>query len=67
MNASGTRLTVAGSSSLRVVVLKPGKYDADGHVQRFRRGFMPNSTVFYLASLTLSTGGWRPVRDRRVG
>lgn len=39
-------------SSLRVIVLKPGKYDADGHVQRFRRGFMPNSTVSYLASLT---------------
>lgn len=55
MNASGTDLTAAGSSSLRVVVLKPGKYDTDGHVQRFRRGFMPNSTVSYLASLTPST------------
>lgn len=39
-------------AALRVVVLKPGKYDADGYVQRFRRGFMPNSTVSYLASLT---------------
>jgi len=37
---------------LRVIILKPGKYDADGYVQRFRRGFMPNSTVVYLASLT---------------
>ncbi|MES1245341.1 MAG: radical SAM protein [Acidobacteriota bacterium] len=55
MNASGAGLTVSGSSSLRVVVLKPGKYDADGHVQRFRRGFMPNSTVSYLASLTPET------------
>jgi hypothetical protein len=53
--SSGTGLTAAGSSSLRVVVLKPGKYDADGHVQRFRRGFMPNSTVSYLASLTPKT------------
>lgn len=40
------------ASSLRVIVLKPGKYGADGYVQRFRRGFMPNSTVTYLASLT---------------
>jgi radical SAM superfamily enzyme YgiQ (UPF0313 family) len=40
------------STSLRVIILKPGKYDADGYVQRFRRGFMPNSTLSYLASLT---------------
>jgi radical SAM superfamily enzyme YgiQ (UPF0313 family) len=39
-------------SSLRVIILKPGKYDADGYAQRFRRGFMPNSTLSYLASLT---------------
>jgi radical SAM superfamily enzyme YgiQ (UPF0313 family) len=37
---------------LRVVILKPGKYDADGYVQRFTRGFMPNSTLSYLESLT---------------
>ena len=40
------------SPVLRVIILKPGKYDVDGSVQRFRRGFMPNSTVVYLASLT---------------
>ena len=40
------------SASLRVLILKPGKYDTDGYVQRFRRGFMPNSTLSYLASLT---------------
>jgi Radical SAM superfamily len=40
--------------SLRVIILKPGKYGEDGHVQRFRRGFMPNSTLHYLASLTPS-------------
>lgn len=38
--------------SLRVVVVKPSKYDVDGTVERFRRGFMPNSTVAHLASLT---------------
>ena len=37
---------------LRVIVLKPSKYAADGIVERFRRGFMPNSTVPYLASMT---------------
>jgi len=37
---------------LRIVLLKPSKYAADGYVERFRRGFMPNSTVSYLKSLT---------------
>lgn len=37
---------------LRVLILKPSKYDADGHVQRFRRGFMPNATLPYLRSMT---------------
>ena len=40
------------TSPLRVVILKPGKYDVDGSVQRFSRGFMPNSTLSYLQSLT---------------
>ncbi len=40
------------ASILRVVIVKPSKYGADGFVERFRRGFMPNSTVPYLASLT---------------
>ena len=37
---------------LRVVIVKPSKYDPDGFVERFRWGFMPNATVRYLASLT---------------
>jgi radical SAM superfamily enzyme YgiQ (UPF0313 family) len=37
---------------LRVVIVKPSKYDGSGFVERFRRGFMPNSTVPYLASMT---------------
>ena len=41
-----------GATSLRVIILKPGKYDVDGSVQRFHKGFMPNSTLQYLASLT---------------
>jgi hypothetical protein len=38
--------------SLKVVVLKPSKYTVDGVVERFRRGFMPNSTVPYVRSMT---------------
>lgn len=37
---------------LRVVILKPSKYDPHGFVERFRLGFMPNSTVPYLRSMT---------------
>ncbi|MGA8351220.1 MAG: hypothetical protein WB773_25735, partial [Isosphaeraceae bacterium] len=37
---------------LRVVILKPSKYRADGYVERFRWGFMPNSTVPYIRSMT---------------
>jgi hypothetical protein len=39
-------------TSLRVVIVKPSKYDESGSVERFRRGFMPNSTVPYMASMT---------------
>jgi len=37
---------------LRVVIVKPSKYGVTGHVERFRRGFMPNSTVSYIRSMT---------------
>src|SRR2546425_4625800 len=37
---------------LRVVIIKPSKYGISGYVERFRRGFMPNSTVPYLRSMT---------------
>src|SRR5579872_4565392 len=40
------------SRKLRVVILKPSKYGVHGFVDRFRRGFMPNSTVPYLRSMT---------------
>jgi len=43
---------MAGNRTLRIVILKPGKYAEDGYVERFRRGFMPNSTIVHLASLT---------------
>ena len=37
---------------LRVVIIKPSKYGVSGAVERFRRGFMPNSTVPYIRSMT---------------
>jgi hypothetical protein len=37
---------------LRVVIIKPSKYGLSGYVERFRRGFMPNSTIPYLRSMT---------------
>src|SRR5881409_49735 len=37
---------------LRVVIIKPSKYGMSGYVERFRRGFMPNSTVPYIRSMT---------------
>src|SRR5216117_2398302 len=39
---------------LRVVIIKPSKYGMTGQVERFRRGFMPNSTVPYIKSMTPS-------------
>src|SRR2546425_9204086 len=40
---------------LRVVIIKPSKYGVSGYVERFRRGFMPNSTVPYIRSMTPSS------------
>src|SRR5215470_650302 len=37
---------------LRVVIIKPSKYGVSGYVERFRRGFMPNSTIPYIRSMT---------------
>ncbi len=36
---------------LRVVLVKPSKYDADGSVARFKYGLMPNATLYHLASM----------------
>ena len=37
---------------LRLVILKPSKYLPNGYVARFKKGFMPNSTLPHLRSLT---------------
>lgn len=36
---------------LKVVIIKSSKYDVDGFVQRYRKGFMPNSTVPYIRAM----------------
>jgi hypothetical protein len=51
---------------LRVVVLKPSKYTPDGYVERFRRGFMPNSTVPYLRSMTPEALGSTPLEIHSI-
>jgi len=40
---------------LRVIIVKPSKYGADGYVERFRWGFMPNSTLTHIKSMTAPT------------
>lgn len=37
---------------LRIVLIKPSKYDVNGFVERFNKGFMPNATLNHIASLT---------------
>jgi hypothetical protein len=51
---------------LRVVVLKPSKYTADGYAERFRWGFMPNSPVPYLRSTTPATIDGTPLEVHTV-
>ena len=48
---------------LRVVILKPSKYTADGYLERFRWGFMPNSTVRSMAPAGL---GQTPVEVHTI-
>ncbi len=45
------------AQSLRIVIIKPSKYLIDGSVERFRRGFMPNSTVPHIRSMVPASMG----------
>lgn len=47
---------------LRVVLMKPSKYWTKGVVERYRRGFMPNSTLRHIQALTPPMAGGRPVQ-----
>ena len=61
LKAGGVR-----AHQLRVIILKPSKYMADGYVERFRWGFMPNSTVPYMRSMTPSVLDDTPVEVHTV-
>ncbi len=41
-----------GVRSLKVLLVKPSKYDEDGYVVRYLRGVLPSNTLAALASLT---------------
>lgn len=47
--------------TLRIIILKPSKYAVDGYVERFHKGFMPNSTVPHLRSMVPAMVGDIPV------
>ena len=48
-------------NQLRVVLIKPSKYSMEGSVERFKKGFMPNATLYHIASLTPERIGNVPV------
>src|SRR5262245_36796196 len=48
-------------SRLRVILIKPSKYAIDGFVERFRWGFIPNSTLAHIKSLTPNQRNGVPV------
>ena len=54
------------SQCLRVVIVKPSKYTADGYVERFRWGFMPNSTVPYVRSMTPAAVEGTPIEVHTI-
>lgn len=53
-------------TQLRVVLIKPSKYAIDGSVERFKKGFMPNATLYHIASLTPEKIGDVPVTVHTV-
>jgi hypothetical protein len=50
----------------RIILIKPSKYGLDGAVERFRRGFMPNSTLLHLRSLTPDCVAGRQTEVRMI-
>lgn len=53
-------------TQLRVVLIKPSKYAIDGSVERFKKGYMPNATLWHMASLTPERIGEVPVTVHTV-
>ena len=53
-------------TSLKVVIIKPSKYMVDGSVERFHRGFMPNSTVPHMRSMVPAEIDQHAVETRAI-
>ncbi len=53
-------------TQLRVVLIKPSKYSIDGSVERFKKGYMPNATLWHIASLTPERIGNVPIQVMTV-
>ncbi len=53
-------------TQLRVVLIKPSKYGIDGSVARFKKGYLPNATLYHIASLTPERIGKVPVSVHTV-
>jgi len=56
--SENSRSSVSARRKIRVVIIKPSKYDDDGYVIRHFRGVLPSNTLACLSSLT------RDVADR---
>jgi len=54
------------TDTLRVVLIKPSKYARDGAVDRYRVGYLPNATLYHIASLTPKTVRDAPVEVHRI-
>lgn len=52
--------------TLKVVIIKPSKYMVDGVVERFHRGFMPNSTVPHIRSMVPSVVNDHPTETHAI-
>ncbi len=52
--------------SLKIVIIKPSKYMVDGTVERFHRGFMPNSTVPHIRSMVPALVNQQPTETRAI-
>jgi hypothetical protein len=58
-----------GIRGLRLLLIKPSKYDDDGYVMRFVRGVLPSNTLATLAALTdevVSRGDLGPIDIRAI-
>jgi radical SAM superfamily enzyme YgiQ (UPF0313 family) len=66
MNRNLFRSARSAAKTLRVVLIKPSKYDDEGYVIRHFRGVLPSNTLACLASLTRDVAKRRLLGDMNV-